>query len=145
MTENSPEGRPTMRYKLKIAAQLQLRPMYSAKDKMCLATYIEVNGIMAHTLWDSSSTSTAMSPHFADVSKTLVFNLTEPVTLQLGMIGSHSKINFGTRANLRMAGLDLTEYVDIVNIDCYDMLIGIPFMHHHNVTLDFEWHPWLQL
>ncbi len=37
-----------------------------------------------------------------------------------------------------MANLELTEYVDIVNIDRYDLLMGTPFMHRHNVILDFD-------
>ncbi|PBK65446.1 hypothetical protein ARMSODRAFT_891861 [Armillaria solidipes] len=133
-----PDERPSTRYKLKIAAQLRDRPMYSAEDKICLATYIDVNGMSALALWDSGSTSTVMSPHFANVSKTLVFNLNEPVTLQLGMVGSRSKINFGTMANITIARLNPTEYIDVVNIDRYDMLIGTPFMHQYQVILDFE-------
>ncbi|KAK0429656.1 hypothetical protein EV421DRAFT_1914265 [Armillaria borealis] len=138
MTEDGPETRPSTRYKLKIAVEPKSRPMYSASDKMCLSTYTDVNGIMALTLWDSGSTSTAMSPHFADVSKALVFNLVEPVTLQLGTVGSRSKINFGTTAHLELADLKIDEYVDIINIDRYDLLVGTPFMHRHNVVLDFE-------
>ncbi|KAK0494262.1 hypothetical protein EDD18DRAFT_1077400 [Armillaria luteobubalina] len=105
---------------------------------MCLLTYTDVNGIMALTLWDSGSTSMAMSPHFADVSRVLVFNLIEPVTLQLGTVGSCSKINFGTMAEIGVARLTTTEYVDMVNIDRYNLLVGTPFMHHHGVVLDFE-------
>ncbi|KAK0211841.1 hypothetical protein IW262DRAFT_1233706, partial [Armillaria fumosa] len=97
-----------------------------------------VNGIMALTLWDRGSTSTAMSPHFTDVSQALVFNLVEPVTLQLGTVGSRSKINFGMVAELDMAGLIFKDYVDVVNIDRYDLLIGTPFMHQHGVVLDFK-------
>ncbi len=125
----TPEKRTTTRYKLKIATQLRDRLMYSTEDKLCLSTYIDVNGMSALALWDSGSTSTAMSPHFADISKTLIFNLTEPVTLQLGTVGSRSKINFGTMANIAIAGLNPTEYIDVVNIDRYDILIGTPFMH----------------
>ncbi|PBK86159.1 hypothetical protein ARMGADRAFT_940950 [Armillaria gallica] len=96
---------------------------------MCLLTYMNVNGIMALTLWDSGSTLTAMSLHFADVSRALVFNLIEPVTLQLGTVGSRSKINFGTMAQMELAGLTPLEYIDVVNIDCYDLLMGTLFMH----------------
>lgn len=138
MTEDGPMDRPSTRYKLKIAIEPKSRPMYSASDKMCLSTYTDVNGIMALTLWDSGSTSMAMSPHFADISKALVFNLVEPVTLQLGTVGSRSKINFGMMANMELAGLNTQEYVDIVNIDRYDLLMGTPFMHRHNIVLDFE-------
>ncbi|KAK0499324.1 hypothetical protein EDD18DRAFT_1069257 [Armillaria luteobubalina] len=100
--------------------------------------YTSVNGILALTLWDSGSMSTAMSPHFADISRALVFNLIEPVTLQLGTVGSCSKINFSTMADLELAGSTYNEYVDVVNIDRYDLLMGTPFMHCHGVILDFE-------
>ncbi len=79
--------------------------MYSPKDKHCLATYMTVNGMSAYTLWDSGSTSTAMSPQFVDISKALVFNPMEPMTLQLGTISSHSKINFGTMAPVDITGM----------------------------------------
>ncbi len=80
--------RPSTQYKLKIASQPKARPLYSHDDKMCLSTYTNVNGLNAFTLWDTGSTSTVMSPNFADISKALVFNLIEPVTLQLGTVGS---------------------------------------------------------
>ncbi|KAK0223799.1 hypothetical protein IW262DRAFT_1268716 [Armillaria fumosa] len=105
---------------------------------MCLSTYTDVNRVMALMLWDSGSTSTAMSPHFADVSQALIFNLIEPVTLQLETVGSRSKINFRTMVEMELAGLTLMEYVDVVNIDWYNLLVGTPFMHRHGVVLDFE-------
>ncbi len=87
MSEQGNE-RPSTQYKLKIASQPKARPLYSHDDKMCLSTYTNVNGLNAFTLWDTGSTSTVMSPNFADISKALVFNLIEPVTLQLGTVGS---------------------------------------------------------
>ncbi|KXN88716.1 hypothetical protein AN958_06826, partial [Leucoagaricus sp. SymC.cos] len=29
-------------------------------------------------------------------------------------------------------------YLDIANFNCYDMILGAPFMQKHEVTLDFE-------
>ncbi len=58
--------------------------------KRCLVMYLNMNGLDALILWDSGSTSTAMSPPFADVSKALVFQVTNPVVLQLRTIGSRS-------------------------------------------------------
>ncbi|KAK0488064.1 hypothetical protein EDD18DRAFT_1360024 [Armillaria luteobubalina] len=80
-----------------------------------------------------------MSLHFADMSKALIFKLTEPVMLQLGMVGSRSKINFGIMANMEIAGVMSNEYVNFVNTDHYDLLMGMPFMHQHRVILNFEW------
>ncbi|KAG6898766.1 hypothetical protein C0995_008592 [Termitomyces sp. Mi166 len=38
---------------------------------------------------------------------------------------------------IKMSGHPTKEYVNIVNFDCYDMIIGMPFMHKNKVTLDF--------
>ncbi|KAK0430216.1 hypothetical protein EV421DRAFT_1670374, partial [Armillaria borealis] len=99
---------------------------------------LKVNGLTVLALWDTGSTSTAMSPNCTDLSKAIVFNLTAPVTLQLGTIGSQSKINFGTKSKVEMPGYTGPEYFDMVNIDRYEVLIGTLFMHRHKVVLDFE-------
>lgn len=74
------------RVKLRIQNVTHDRP--TPDDKQCLVTMLQVNGLEAVTLWDSGSTSMAMSPAFADISKALVHRLWQPVTLQLGMVGS---------------------------------------------------------
>ncbi len=78
---------------------------------------MKINGVEVLILWDTGSTSTAMSPNFADLFKAIVFNLTVPVTLQLGTIGSWSKINFGSNSEVEMPGYKGPEYFDIVNIN----------------------------
>ncbi|KAK0214476.1 hypothetical protein IW262DRAFT_1278952 [Armillaria fumosa] len=103
--------------------------------------YTDVNGVMALMLWDSGSMCErvdSVSPHFAAVSQALIFNLIEPVTLQLGTVESQSKINFRTMVKMELAGLTLMEYIDVVNINWYNLLVGTPFMHQHGVVLDFE-------
>jgi hypothetical protein len=37
-----------------------------------------------------------------------------------------------------MHGTLRREYVDIANFDCYDMIIGMPFMRSRKVILNFE-------
>ncbi len=66
---------------------------------------LDVNGLEAVTLWDSRSTSTAMSPTFADISKAVIAQLRNPVVLQLGTVGSWAKINFGTIQGSTQRGL----------------------------------------
>lgn len=78
---------------------------------------MKINGLKVPALWDTGSTSTAMSPNCADISKAIVFNLTAPVTLQLGIIGSRSKINFGSNSEVEIPGYTGPEYFNIVNID----------------------------
>ncbi|SJL16375.1 uncharacterized protein ARMOST_19897 [Armillaria ostoyae] len=108
------------------------------KDKHCLVTMLNINGLDTVTLWDSRSTSTAMSPAFVDISKVLVSRLLNPVVLQLGTVGSRAKINFGTNTEIKTEGFQGREYFDVVNIDKYDAIIGTPFMHRNKVVLNFK-------
>ena len=58
--------------------------------------------------------------------------------LQLGTVGSCSKINFGVFANFEISKTKDNHYFDIVNIDRYDVILGTVFMRKHGITLDFE-------
>ncbi|KAJ7245191.1 hypothetical protein B0H12DRAFT_1000457, partial [Mycena haematopus] len=66
-----------------------------------------------------------------------VFKLDEQATLQLGCVGSKSRINYGSRAPVSFGGIRGYSYFDIVNLDRYDGVIGTPFMIKHGVILDF--------
>ncbi len=123
--------------KLRVQKESCDRPVPT--DKRCLVTMLQVNGLDAVMLWDSRSTSTAMSPAFADISKALVSRLCNPVVLQLGTVGSRAGINFGTTSTITSRGYSGPEYFDVVNIDKYDIIMGTPFMHRNSVVLDFEW------
>ncbi|SJL16310.1 uncharacterized protein ARMOST_19830 [Armillaria ostoyae] len=107
--------------KLRVAKQLQAWPQYSPDNKQCLSTWMKINRLKVLVLWDTGSTSMAMSPNCTNISKAIVFNLTTPVTLQLGTIGSRSKINFGSNSEVEMPGYMGPEYFDIVNIDQYSL------------------------
>ncbi|KAF8219725.1 hypothetical protein L208DRAFT_1338271 [Tricholoma matsutake] len=113
-------------------------PIITQEDKECLATFVSIGGFKAWTLWDSGSTTTGIMPTFAQVAEITVFPLSNPHTLQLGMVGSHSTINFGTETLVTAPGVNSTIYMDIANFDCYDMIIGTPFMRANQVHLDFK-------
>ena len=47
-------------------------------------------------------------------------------------------INFGAILRLELGTIkDDNAYMDVVNINRYDMIIGIPFMRKHGFVLDF--------
>jgi len=79
-----------------------------------------------------------ITPSFVDVAKITVFPLKNPHVLQLGTVGSHVSVNFGTYVDIAMHGSSQREYVDVANFDRYDMIIGMPFMHSRKVILDFK-------
>lgn len=47
-------------------------------------------------------------------------------------------INYGSEARVHIGPVDAEIYLDIVNIDKYDAIIGTPFMSRHKICLDFE-------
>ena len=55
----------------------------------------------------------------------------------MAVTGSKSVINYGTNASIKYNGQELKEYFDIVNIDYYDAILGIPFLRKHEVMIDF--------
>jgi hypothetical protein len=114
------------------------RPIVRKEDKECLATFVSVGGFEAWTLWDSGSTTTGITPTFAQVADIPVFPLLDPHVLQLGTIGSRSVVNYGTNIEVITPGMKGTIYMDVANFDRYDMIIGTPYMRSNKVHLDFE-------
>ncbi|KAG6899117.1 hypothetical protein C0995_006996, partial [Termitomyces sp. Mi166 len=110
---------------------------YTPQEKECLVIYVEVNGHPAWTLWDSGSTTTGITPQFAHVNAIRVYELSEPLMLQLETVGSPAMVQFGAEVKIKVSGHPTKEYVDIANFDRYDMIIGTPFMRKNKVTLDF--------
>ncbi|KZV59629.1 hypothetical protein PENSPDRAFT_550303, partial [Peniophora sp. CONT] len=100
---------------------------------------INLNGVDCLALFDSGSTMSGVSQGVVDVAKIPSFALEPPLTLQLGCVGSRSKINFGANTTMSVGALQNEKvYLDIVNLDRYDVVIGTPFMHDYGVVLDFE-------
>jgi hypothetical protein len=114
------------------------RPEIAPEEKECLATFIKIGECEAWTLWDSGSTTTGVTPAFAQVADIRVFPLSNPHMLQLGTIGSRASVNYGSNIEMEAPGISCNTYVDIANFDRYDMIIGTPFMHRNKVILDFE-------
>ena len=115
------------------------RPRRSKAYESCLATYVEINGMEAFTLFDSGSSADVISPDFARVSETRIHTLDKPVPLQLGTVGSRASINYGVRTSIEFGSRkEERYYLDVVNIDRYDAILGAPFMRKFGVRLDFE-------
>ncbi|KIK63519.1 hypothetical protein GYMLUDRAFT_57694 [Collybiopsis luxurians FD-317 M1] len=106
------------------------RPAHTRDENWCLSTFIEINGMQAYTLFDS-------------IAHAKVFQLENPITLQLETKGSCTKIVFGANAKYRLnhgdgKHIEGNEYFDVANIDRYDMVVGTVFMQKHGIALDFE-------
>ncbi|KAJ7657514.1 hypothetical protein B0H17DRAFT_955631 [Mycena rosella] len=103
----------------------------------CLAAMVKIGGAEAYVLFDSGSNTDSITPEYAKASGLINIRLAEQVTLQLGCINSKSKILFGTCAPIDFGGIKGHLYLDQVNLDRYDGIIGTPFMNRHGVVLDF--------
>ncbi|KAF9254710.1 hypothetical protein L218DRAFT_878933, partial [Marasmius fiardii PR-910] len=118
------------------------RPKRTVEENRCLSAFIEINGLKAFVLFDSGSTADAISPDFARASKLRVFQLENPVTLQLGTKGSCSKINHGCISSYKLGtgsrAVHSKSYFDIANVDRYDAVVGTVFMRKHGISLNFE-------
>jgi hypothetical protein len=115
------------------------RPLTLGNDRRCMAVLLKVNGLEAYALLDTGSTTLSVTHDFARVAKLRVLQLENPVPLQLGTIGSRSMINYGTRARLELGPvIENDVYLDVVNLDRYDVILGTPFMRKHGLVLDFS-------
>jgi hypothetical protein len=114
-----------------------MRLKYSEEEKRCLATWTDINGLKAWTLWDSGSTTTRIMPAFAELARIPVDELKDPHVLQLGTVGSRSAIKYGADVIVSIDDEQVSTYVDIANFDHYEMIIGTPFIRRNKVVLDF--------
>ena len=103
----------------------------------CMTFMVRVNGLDALVLLDTGSTLNAISPDFARISSAAAFELSNPLALQLGCVGSRSKANFGVETRLTIGQQEVPLYFDVVNIDYYDIILGIPFMDVTRLVIDF--------
>ncbi|KAJ7163032.1 hypothetical protein C8R46DRAFT_888490 [Mycena filopes] len=114
------------------------QPRRLRKDIACLSAQVEIAGTPAYMLFDSGSNIDSLTPEFAKITRCKTIPLDEQVTLQLGCVGSKSKINYGTRPGVNFGGIRGHVYFDLANLDRYDGIIGTPFMNKHGIVLDFN-------
>ncbi|KAJ6479868.1 hypothetical protein DFH09DRAFT_1341621 [Mycena vulgaris] len=113
------------------------QPSRLRKDITCLSAQLDIAGTPAYMLFDSGSNIDSITPEFARATHCKNIKLSEQVTLQLGCVGSRSKINYGTRPSVNFGGIRGHVYFDQANLDRYDGIIGTPFMNKHGLVLDF--------
>ena len=86
---------------------------------------------------DTGSTGNFISPAFVTVTHLSTFPLGQQLTLQLSCMGSCLRITHGVHAQLSIGAFSAKIYFDIVNIDHYDCILGIPFLRQNTTVVDF--------
>ena len=112
-------------------------PPHSQDSSQTLSGFWEVNGTRAHCLLDSSCDGVMASPDFARAMGMKLMRLEQHIGLQLACVGSKSTINYGTEATIVFSHTHIEEYLDMANIDYYDIILGMPFLRCLGIALDF--------
>ncbi len=94
---------------------------------------MRINGHKVHGLLDGGSTLDLISANFAKVHQLKMFELKNPIRLQMAMSGSRSSIQYGAHAELKVGDLKQQRYFDIVNLDWYQVILGMPFLKEHKI------------
>lgn len=99
-----------------------------------IVVVVEVNGRPARALLDSGSLADFISTNLAEQLSLPKITLAKPITVQLAVQGSRSKINYGTKAQLTYQGINFEQYFDVANLHWnYDLILGTPFLFQHKV------------
>lgn len=64
--------------------------------------------------------------------------LNTPLALQLAVQGSRSKVNSVATAQLQYQNIKEERTFDIINLNSYDLILGTPWMHQHQVCIGFN-------
>ena len=102
-----------------------------AKDTSCkvprpVVVAVKTDGHLACTLLDSGSLGDFLSSTLADQLNVKRVKLNAPLTLQLAVQGSHSKINSGAKVRFEYQKISEERYFDIINISNYNIILGMP-------------------
>ncbi|QRV80827.1 Transposon Ty3-G Gag-Pol polyprotein [Ceratobasidium sp. AG-Ba] len=98
----------------------------------------ELEGESVRVLMDSGSQADLVSSTLVDQLKLQKVTLTKPLTLQLAVSGSRGKLQCIVNARIVYQVVDEHRDFDVANIDNYDMILGMPFLHQHSVRLSFN-------
>jgi hypothetical protein len=93
-----------------------------------LIVEVQVNGQPAKALVDSGSLGDFISNTLIDQIKCEKQELTTPLTLQLAVQGSRSKVNWGVNVDFAYQKINEKRYFDATNLSNYDMILGTPFL-----------------
>lgn len=114
------------------------QPIQDWKLQHCVEAYVQVQGNLAHALLDSGSNVDIISTDFAEAMGLKVFELKDPLSLQMARVGSKAKLQYGVFLDLKGPLIDERCYFDVANVEGFDMILGTPFLYSNGITLHFN-------
>jgi hypothetical protein len=134
------QSQDTKRYPIEciVCKSMALRPRLCLlkKETWPLMVQVNIGGLNAITLIDTGHTLDAITLECAELSKQKLFEFAEALPLQLSCKGSHSKTSFGAEGQLKIGPINHPHYWDVVNLDKYDAILGIPAMNKYSIVAD---------
>ncbi|EKM49351.1 uncharacterized protein PHACADRAFT_201740 [Phanerochaete carnosa HHB-10118-sp] len=123
--------------------RLSMKAMSTAQERlaMCRKTmrvYLKINNLEAYILIDTGSTINIISPDCTKVAELKPFPLSNPITLQLGCLGSWSKVSYGVWLPVSIDPAMHNFYFDVASLDHYDLIIGTQIMQDIGMVLNFH-------
>ena len=97
-----------------------------------------MNGHPVRALLDSGSLGDFISSTLVDQLAVKRETLDTPLSLHLAVQGSRSKVNARATVQLKYQGVNEPRTLDIINLNNYDLILGMPFMYQHQICLGFN-------
>ena len=94
-----------------------------------------INGQEVRALLDSGSMADFLSTTIVEQLKLQKKTYDKPLSVQLAVHGSRSKINCGAKVRFQYQGIDSERQFDVANLDNYDVILGTPFLYQHKVVI----------
>jgi len=99
---------------------------------------VNINGQPIRALLDTGSMADFISTTVVDQLRLPRVTYEKPLSVQLAVHGSRSKINCGTTVQFQYQSIDCKRRFDIANLDNYDAILGTPFLYQHQVAIGFN-------
>ncbi|KAI1782615.1 hypothetical protein LXA43DRAFT_1068480 [Ganoderma leucocontextum] len=112
------------------------QPVRDVKMMQPITIEVKLNGVPCYVLVDTGRNTNSFRPITARIVNADRIDLKEQVQLQLGTKRSRTKINYGTRVNVHVGPINESVYFDIVDIDHYDAILGMPFLTKYSAVVN---------
>lgn len=96
---------------------------------------VKIDGHQIRALLDTGSMADFLSTTVVDQLDLRKEYYSKPLSVQLAVHGSRSKINCGVNVRFQYQKIDCERRFDVANLDNYDAILGTPFLFQHKVAI----------
>jgi hypothetical protein len=106
--------------------------------RCCPTAVLKVNGVDTFICFDSGSELDAISPDFAWAVGIKPTAKDASIKICLATKGSTSTTSYKVEVNIDLGEATLEHPLEVLNLDCWDIILGSYFCDHYNVRIDYE-------